>query len=154
MQKKVWLITGCSTGLGKSIANAAITAGYSVVVAAKNTKLLSEYEALDPSSVLVVAIDVTKRESIATAVARAIGKFGRIDVLVNNAGYGYYQLLEEVSMAEFRVEMDVNLFGAVRMCRAVLPHMRKQRSGHIINMSSPQRSAPPEELPIALQSSP
>ena len=67
MQKKVWLITGCSSGFGKSIANAAIAAGYAVVVAARNTKLLSEYDALDPSSVLVAAIDVTKRESIAAA---------------------------------------------------------------------------------------
>lgn len=136
MKKKVWLITGCSSGFGKAIASAAIKAGYAVVVTARNIFSLREFAVFDPSSVLILTLDVTSFESIHAAIAAAIGKFGRIDVLVNNAGYGYYELFEQVNMGKFRAEMEVNLFGAIEMCRAVLPYMRARRSGRIINISS------------------
>ena len=136
MENKVWLITGCSSGFGKAIAAAAIDAGYAVAVTARDINSLGEFKALKNEGVLVTELDVVDQDSVSAAVEKTIAKFGRIDVLVNNAGYGYYELFEELDMDELRKQMDVNLYGALRTCQAVLPQMRKQRSGHIINISS------------------
>jgi len=136
MENKVWLITGCSSGLGKAIAASAIGAGYAVAVTARDVKSLGEFQAPGNELVLVIELDVVNRDSVSAAVEKTIARFGRIDVLVNNAGYGYYEIFEEVDINEFKKEMDVNLYGALRTCQAVLPQMRKQRSGHIINISS------------------
>ena len=136
MVNKVWLITGCSSGFGKAIAAAAINAGYAVAVTARDVNSLGEFQALKSELVLVTELDVVNQDSVSAAVEKTIAKFGRIDVLVNNAGYGYYEIFEELDIDEFRKEMDVNLYGVLRTCQAVLPQMRKQRSGHIINISS------------------
>jgi NAD(P)-dependent dehydrogenase (short-subunit alcohol dehydrogenase family) len=136
MENKVWLITGCSSGFGREIAKAAIKAGYAVVVTARNINSLTEFQALKNGLVLVTELDVVNQDSVSAAVEKIIGRFGRIDVLVNNAGYGYYEIFEELDINEFKKQMDVNLYGVLRICQAVLPQMRKQRSGHIINISS------------------
>ena len=135
-ENKVWLITGCSSGFGKAIAAAAINAGYAVAVTARDVNSLGEFQALKNELVLVTELDVVDQDSVSAAVERTIAKFGRIDVLVNNAGYGYYEIFEELDIDEFKKQMDVNLYGVLRTCQAVLPQMRKQRSGHIINISS------------------
>jgi NAD(P)-dependent dehydrogenase (short-subunit alcohol dehydrogenase family) len=136
MENKVWMITGCSSGFGKAIATAAIDAGYAVAVTARDVNSLGEFQALRNELVLVTELDVVNQDSVSAAVEKTIAKFGRIDVLVNNAGYGYYEIFEELDINEFKKEMDVNLYGVLRACQAVLPQMRKQRSGHIINISS------------------
>ena len=136
MENKVWLITGCSSGFGREIAKAAINARYAVAVTARDTSSLVEFQALENELVLVTELDVVSSDSVAVAVEKTIARFGRIDVLVNNAGYGYYQIFEELEMAEMQKQLDVNLYGVLRTCQAVLPQMRKQRSGHIINISS------------------
>jgi len=136
MENKVWLITGCSSGFGREIAKAAINAGYAVAVTARDVSSLAEFQALENELVLITELDVVNQDSVSAAVEKTIARFGRIDVLVNNAGYGYYQIFEELEMTEMQKQMDVNLYGVVRTCQAVLPQMRKQRSGHIINISS------------------
>jgi NAD(P)-dependent dehydrogenase (short-subunit alcohol dehydrogenase family) len=136
MENKVWLITGCSSGFGKEIAKAAINTGYAVVVTARDINSLADFQALKNQLVLVTELDVVNQDSVSAAVEKTISRFGRIDVLVNNAGYGYYEIFEELDINEFKKEMDVNLYGVLRTCQAVLPQMRKQRSGHIINISS------------------
>ena len=136
MENKVWLITGCSSGFGKAIAHAAINAGYGVAVTARDVNSLAEFQALKNELVLVTELDVVNQDSVSTAMEKTIARFGRIDVLVNNAGYGYYQIFEELEMTEMQKQMEVNLYGVLRTCQAVLPQMRKQRSGHIINISS------------------
>ncbi len=136
MENKVWLITGCSSGFGREIAKAAINAGYAVVVTARDINSLAEFQALKNELVLVTELDVVNQDSVSAAVEKTIARFGRTDVLVNNAGYGYYQIFEELEMTEMQKQMDVNLYGVLRTCQAVLPQMRKQRSGHIINISS------------------
>ncbi len=136
MESKVWLITGCSSGFGREIAKAAINEGYAVTVTARDISSLEEFKAHKNELVQVTELDVVSSESVAVAVEKTIVRFGRIDVLVNNAGYGYYQIFEELEMTEMEQQMDVNLYGVIRTCQAVLPQMRKQRSGHIINISS------------------
>jgi len=136
MENKVWMITGCSSGFGREIAKAAIDAGFAVVVTARDINSLAEFQALKNQLVLVTELDVVNQDSVSAAAEKTISRFGRIDVLVNNAGYGYYDIFEELDINEFKKEMDVNLFGVLRTCQAVLPQMRKQRSGHIINISS------------------
>jgi NAD(P)-dependent dehydrogenase (short-subunit alcohol dehydrogenase family) len=136
MENKVWLITGCSSGFGREIAKAAINAGYAVVATARDISSLAEFQALENKLVLVTELDVVDQDSVSAAVEKTIARFGRIDVLVNNAGYGYYQIFEELDIDEFKKQMDVNLYGVLRTSQAVLPQMRKQLSGHIINISS------------------
>jgi NAD(P)-dependent dehydrogenase (short-subunit alcohol dehydrogenase family) len=136
MKNKVWLITGCSSGFGREIAKAAINAGYAVAVTARDVNSLVEFQALKNELVLVTELDVVDQDSVSAAVEKTIARFGTIDVLVNNAGYGYYQIFEELDIDEFKKQMDVNLYGVLRTSQAVLPQMRKQRSGHIINISS------------------
>lgn len=128
---KVVLITGCSTGIGRHLAQRLSQSGYTVVATARNAATLD-----DLSVALTLPLDVTHSDSVNNAVAKTIQQFGRIDVLVNNAGYTMLGALEEVSDEQTKQVFDVNVFGALRLIRAVVPQMRKQRSGRIINISS------------------
>ena len=131
-----WLITGCSTGIGRAIAVAALGAGHSVVVTARRPETVEDLVAGSPETAVAAALDVTDRTQIDAAVAAAHDAFGGVDVLVNNAGYGYLSAVEEGDDAEVRALFDTNFFGAVDMIKAVLPAMRAQGSGRIINVSS------------------
>ena len=128
---KVVLITGCSTGIGRHLAQRLTQSGYTVVATARKAETLD-----DLSVSLKLPLDVTQSDSVKAAVARTIQQFGRIDILVNNAGYSMLGALEEVSEKQTQQVFDVNVFGALRMIRAVVPYMRKQRAGRIINISS------------------
>jgi NAD(P)-dependent dehydrogenase (short-subunit alcohol dehydrogenase family) len=131
-----WLITGCSTGIGRAIAVAALEAGHSVVVTARRPESVQDLVDAHPDSAVAVALDVTDRAQIDAAVARADAAFGGVDVLVNNAGYGYLSAVEEGDDAEVRSLFDTNFFGAVDMIKAVLPGMRARGEGRIVNVSS------------------
>ncbi len=133
---KVWLITGANRGLGAAIARAALDAGDTVVAGARNPASVSEALGDAGPRLLPVALDVTDAQAVDAAVRAAIERFGRVDVLVNNAGYGQFGAFEEVDAEAVQQQFDVNVFGLMRMTRAVLPTMRKQRSGHIFNISS------------------
>lgn len=130
----VWMITGCSTGFGRELVQAVSAHGHRVVATARNVDTLAEF-AGNPA-VLLAPLDVTDRAQIAAAVEQAIAKFGQIDVLVNNAGYGYLAAVEEGEDAEVRAMFDANVFGLADVTKAVLPGMRGRRSGHIVNISS------------------
>jgi NAD(P)-dependent dehydrogenase (short-subunit alcohol dehydrogenase family) len=130
----VWLITGCSTGFGQELAKQAIERGYRTVVTARDLTKLPGDMASD--QVLVLTLDVTQPEQVAAAVKAAEARFGGIDVLVNNAGIGYFAAIEEGDAAEVRKMFDVNVFGLTSMAQAVLPGMRKRRHGCIVNLSS------------------
>jgi NAD(P)-dependent dehydrogenase (short-subunit alcohol dehydrogenase family) len=130
----VVLITGCSSGIGKAAAIAAAARGHRVYATARDPGSLRELAG--GGRIRTLALDVTDTDSIRSAVASVLGEAGRLDVLVNNAGYGQYGAVEEVTAEEWRREFDVNLFGAVEVTRAVLPAMRQARSGRIVNVSS------------------
>jgi NAD(P)-dependent dehydrogenase (short-subunit alcohol dehydrogenase family) len=131
-----WLITGCSTGIGRHIALAALARGRRVAVTARDPKAVEEIVAEHPDRAVAMALDVTQRDQIAGAVAETERVFGGIDVLVNNAGYGYMAAVEEGEDDEVRAMFDTNYFGAVDMIKATLPGMRGRGRGHIINISS------------------
>lgn len=128
---KVILITGCSSGIGRCLAQRLSQSGYTVVATARRIEPL-----VDIPASLKLPLDVTQPDSVSEAVARTLKQFGSIDVLINNAGYTMLGALEEVSDEQTRQVFDVNVFGALRMIRAVVPQMRKQGSGRIINISS------------------
>lgn len=130
----VWFITGCSTGFGLELARQAIAKGFRTVVTARNPAALQELEVHD--SVLVLRLDVTQPFCIAAAVAAAEHRFGHIDVLVNNAGVGYFAAIEEGEPEAVRSMFDVNVFGMCSMVQAVLPGMRSRHQGCIVNVSS------------------
>jgi NAD(P)-dependent dehydrogenase (short-subunit alcohol dehydrogenase family) len=132
---RVWFITGASRGLGASIAEAALAAGDAVVATARDpsaiiTRLVSH------ERLLATRLDVTNEADAHETTSQAVKKFGRIDILVNNAGYGLLGAIEEASAAETARLFGTNVFGLLNVTRAVLPHMRRQRAGHIINLSS------------------
>jgi NAD(P)-dependent dehydrogenase (short-subunit alcohol dehydrogenase family) len=131
-----WLITGCSSGLGRALAEAVIGAGHNAVVTARNVTSVADLSDASPERVLAVALDVTKPEQVASAVQQAEQRFGGVDVLVNNAGYGYRSAVEEGDDADIRTLFETHFFGAVAMIKAVLPGMRGRRSGAIVNISS------------------
>lgn len=131
-----WFITGCSTGIGREIARAALEAGHSVVVTARRVESVADFTDEYGDLAVTVALDVTDKEQIATAVRTATDAFGGIDVLVNNAGNGYLAAIEEGEDDQVRKLFDVNYFGVVDMIKAVLPGMRARGSGHIVNISS------------------
>ncbi|MGT2475463.1 oxidoreductase [Paraburkholderia terrae] len=133
--KRVWFITGASRGLGALMAEAALADGNAVVAAGRNAAAIVERLGESPA-LLPVALDVTSEAQAQAAVEAAVEKFGRIDVLINNAGFGLLAAVEESSDADVRRMYDTNVFGLLNVTRAVLPVMRKQRSGHVINMSS------------------
>jgi NAD(P)-dependent dehydrogenase (short-subunit alcohol dehydrogenase family) len=130
----VWFITGCSTGFGLELARQTIERGYRTVMTARDPFRLEGYGATD--KVLVLKLDVTQPDQVAAAIQAAQARFGGIDVLVNNAGIGYFAAVEEGEVAEVRKMFEVNVFGLSRMTQAVLPGMRKRRSGCIVNVSS------------------
>jgi NAD(P)-dependent dehydrogenase (short-subunit alcohol dehydrogenase family) len=130
----VWFITGCSTGFGRELAKLIIARGWPVVVTARNKAQVDDLATSD--KILALALDVTNGTEIASAVKAAEQKFGAIDVLVNNAGYGYLTTVEEGEEKKIRAMFDANVFGLFALTRAVLPGMRKRRKGHIINITS------------------
>jgi NAD(P)-dependent dehydrogenase (short-subunit alcohol dehydrogenase family) len=131
-----WLITGCSTGLGRALAEAVIGAGHNAVVSARNVAKVADLADIAPDRVLAVALDVTDPQQVASAAQQADDRFGGVDVLVNNTGYGYRAAVEEGDDADVRTLFDTHFFGAVAMIKAVLPGMRGRRSGAIVNISS------------------
>jgi NAD(P)-dependent dehydrogenase (short-subunit alcohol dehydrogenase family) len=131
-----WFITGCSTGLGRAFAEAAIAHGHDVVVTARDVTKVQDLADAHPDSVLALTLDVTDDGQVTDAVRAAEQRFGRIDVLVNNAGYGYRAALEEGDDADVRQLFETHVFGTVRTIKAVLPGMRERRSGTIVNLSS------------------
>ncbi|SPM37783.1 NADP-dependent 3-hydroxy acid dehydrogenase YdfG [Mycobacterium rhizamassiliense] len=131
-----WLITGCSTGLGRALAEAVIASGDNAVVTARDAANVQALADTAPERVLAAALDVTDSAQVAAAVRQADERFGGIDVLVNNAGYGYRAAVEEGDDAEVRTLFDTHFFGTVAMIKAVLPGMRARRSGAIVNISS------------------
>jgi len=133
---KVWFITGASTGFGRLLAEYLFTLGANVVATARNIDTLSEFTTKYPANSLVLHLDVTKPDSIAKAHDDALAHFGRIDVLVNNAGYGLTGAIEEVTDEEFMPMFDTNVLGLIHVTKAFLPDFRKQRSGNIVNVSS------------------
>jgi NAD(P)-dependent dehydrogenase (short-subunit alcohol dehydrogenase family) len=135
-EDKVWLITGCSTGMGREFAAEALREGYRVVATARDPKSLQAFVERHPERARALALDVTDKGQIAEAVAKTIAEFGRIDVLVNNAAYGYLAAIEEGDEADVRAMFETNFWGLLAMTRAVLPHMRRQGSGHIVQNSS------------------
>lgn len=131
-----WLITGCSTGLGRALAEEVLGAGHSAVITARDTGTLNDLVAQHPETALALALDVTDPERITTAVQQGMKKFGQIDVLVNNAGYGYRAAVEEGDLADIERLFATNVHGPVNLIKAVLPGMRQRRSGTIVNISS------------------
>jgi NAD(P)-dependent dehydrogenase (short-subunit alcohol dehydrogenase family) len=134
--KPVWFITGCSTGFGRELAKATLDRGYRVVITARKAADVADLAVGHDGRALIQALDVTKPDQIAASVAAAEAKFGAIDVLVNNAGIGYFAAIEESDDSEVRRMFEINFWGLANMTRAVLPGMRKRRTGHIVNISS------------------
>jgi NAD(P)-dependent dehydrogenase (short-subunit alcohol dehydrogenase family) len=133
--KKVWFITGAGRGMGTDIAQAALAAGSAVVATGRNTEAVSKAVG-DVDDLLVVKLDVTSRADAEAAVGAAVDQFGRIDVLVNNAGNFYAGYFEELTPEQIERQLATSLIGPMNVTRAVLPVMRKQRSGHLISISS------------------
>jgi len=138
MNNRVWFITGCTSGFGNILCKQLLARGELVVATARAPEKLEALRELaqTPNQLLILKLDVTKNDEIKTAVAETLKKFGRIDVLINNAGYGATGALEEVSEVEIRRNFETNVFGLFEVTRAILPTMRAQKSGHIINLSS------------------
>jgi NAD(P)-dependent dehydrogenase (short-subunit alcohol dehydrogenase family) len=136
MANKVWFITGTSRGFGRVWAEAALARGDQVAATARDLKSLAPLVQQFGDQVLTLALDVTDRAAVNAAVASAHTRFGRLDVVVNNAGYGLFGTIEEVSEAEARAQIETNLFGALWVTQAAIPIMRTQGSGHIIQVSS------------------
>jgi NAD(P)-dependent dehydrogenase (short-subunit alcohol dehydrogenase family) len=133
---RTWLVTGCSTGIGRAIAEAVLESGDQVVVTARKLDDVAALARRHPSTALAQALDVRDDAQVAGALAAAEARFGAVDVLVNNAGYGYIGSIEEANLDEVRAMFETNFWGAVRMVRAALPGMRARRRGHIVNISS------------------
>jgi NAD(P)-dependent dehydrogenase (short-subunit alcohol dehydrogenase family) len=133
---KIWFVTGASRGLGAAIVRAALDAGDRVVATARRRDALVETFGPDSDSLLSVPLDVTRPDQVRAAVEAALARFGRIDVLVNNAGYGHLSMFEESTPEDVQTQFDTNVFGLMHVTRAVLPAMRAQRSGRIFNIAS------------------
>jgi NAD(P)-dependent dehydrogenase (short-subunit alcohol dehydrogenase family) len=136
MASKVWFITGTSKGVGRVWAEAALERGDRVAATARDVATVRALEERYGDRALALALDVTDKSAVAAAVEQTIERFGRLDVAINNAGYGLFGAVEEVSEAEARAQMETNFFGALWVTQAVLPQMREQKSGHIIQVSS------------------
>ena len=132
----VWFITGCSTGLGRDAAKAVLDRGWRAVVTARDASKVADLAEGRGDAALVQALNVDDQGSIDAAVKAATDRFGRIDVLLNNAGYGYQSSVEEGEDKEIRAQFETNVFGLFAITRAVLPIMRAQKSGHILNVTS------------------
>src|SRR5271154_5103766 len=133
---QVWFITGSSRGIGRALAEAALAAGHRLVATARNPKQLSDLVERYGDRVRAIALDVTDERAALAAVQSAVDVFGRIDVLVNNPGYGDLASIEDTSMEDFRAQIETNLFGVINVTKAAIPIMRRQGSGHILQFSS------------------
>jgi NAD(P)-dependent dehydrogenase (short-subunit alcohol dehydrogenase family) len=133
---KVWLITGSSRGIGRSLAQAVLAAGHKLVATARKPEQLADLVQKYGERVRAVALDVADAAAARSAIQEAISAFGRLDVVVNNAGYGNLASVEDVTDEDFRAQIDTNFFGVVNVTKAALPIMREQGSGHIIQISS------------------
>jgi NAD(P)-dependent dehydrogenase (short-subunit alcohol dehydrogenase family) len=131
-----WLITGCSSGLGRALAEAVIGTGHNAIVTARSVSGVADLAETTPERVLAVALDVTRPDQVVSAVRQAEERFGGVDALVNNAGYGYRAAVEEGDDADVRILFETHFFGTVAMIKAVLPGMRARRRGAIVNISS------------------
>ncbi|MCL6219368.1 SDR family NAD(P)-dependent oxidoreductase [Zunongwangia pacifica] len=134
--QKVWLITGTSKGLGLHLTKLLLSQGHKVIATSRTTDVLKKEITSFKENLFPIELDITSDTAVKQAIDESIEKLGRIDVIVNNAGYSLVGSMEEMTDAEFRATMDVNLFGTVNVIRNVMPHLRKQQSGHIINISS------------------
>jgi NAD(P)-dependent dehydrogenase (short-subunit alcohol dehydrogenase family) len=132
----VFFLTGSSRGLARAIAEAVLAAGHQLVATARRPSSLADLVAAHPERVLPVALDVADAEQARAAVAAGVQRFGRIDVVVNNAGYANLAAIEDIAPDDFRAQIDTNLFGVVNVTRAALPVLREQGSGHVIQVSS------------------
>jgi NAD(P)-dependent dehydrogenase (short-subunit alcohol dehydrogenase family) len=135
-EEKVWFITGCSTGFGRELAKELLNTGHRVAVTARDVDKVRDLVEINKDNALALRLDVTEKAQVADAVAQAEKHFGRIDVLVNNAGFGYFGAIEESSEPEVRAMFETNFWGLAEVTRAVLPKMRAQKSGTIVNISS------------------
>src|ERR1700722_4367456 len=133
---KTWLITGTSRGFGREWTIAALERGDRVVATARNVDSLKDLEERFGENLLALPLDVTDRSAVFDVVRRGFDRFGRVDVVVNNAGYGHFGMIEEVSEQELRDQVETNLFGAFWVTQAALPFLREQGSGHIVQVSS------------------
>jgi NAD(P)-dependent dehydrogenase (short-subunit alcohol dehydrogenase family) len=136
MMSQVWLITGAARGLGRSVAEAVLAAGDRLVATARDPGRLADLQKRYGDQLRTAVLDVTDADAARAAVQTAVDCFGRLDVLVNNAGFGHVAPFEQIPDDDFRSQIDTNFYGVVNLTRAVLPIMRVQRSGHIINVSS------------------
>ncbi|WP_028937369.1 SDR family oxidoreductase [Pseudonocardia spinosispora] len=136
MTQKIWFITGASRGFGREWAIAALERGDSVAATARDTTTLDDLAAKYGERLLPLQLDVTDRDADFAAVKQAHEHFGRLDIVVNNAGYGHFGLVEELTEAEARAQLETNLFGALWVTQAALPFLREQGSGHILQVSS------------------
>jgi NAD(P)-dependent dehydrogenase (short-subunit alcohol dehydrogenase family) len=139
---RVWFITGASSGLGRALAEAALERGERVLATARSPEDLAELEQRYPDRVVVARLDVTDPDLARSALEAGLDAFDRIDVVVNNAGYGLFGALEELSEEQLRRQFDTNVFGALNVVRAALPQLRRQGSGHIVQISSLEGVAP------------
>ncbi|MGH9711199.1 MAG: SDR family NAD(P)-dependent oxidoreductase, partial [Candidatus Acidiferrales bacterium] len=133
---QVWLITGSSRGLGRALAEAVLADGQRLVATARNSAQLGDLARRYGDRVRTVSLDVTDEQAAESAIATALNAFGRLDVLVNNAGYGDIGSIEDTSLADFRAQIETNLFGVIIVTKAAIPVMREQRAGHILQFSS------------------
>jgi NAD(P)-dependent dehydrogenase (short-subunit alcohol dehydrogenase family) len=133
---KVWLITGSSRGLGRALAEAVLACGYKLAATARDPRQLQDLVERYGDQVRTIALDVTSEAAAMDAVNEAITAFGRLDVIANNAGYGDVCPIEDMSMIEFRAQLETNLFGVIHVTKAALPFMREQGSGHFLQFSS------------------
>ena len=133
---RVWFVTGASSGFGRAISSAALERGDRVVATARDTDSVAELTERGDGRALALELDVTDAEAARAAFDEAVSRFGRVDVVVNNAGYGHIGAVEELTDDEWHQQLDVNLFGVINVTRAALPQLRKQRSGHLVQMSS------------------
>ncbi|MFE5136656.1 SDR family oxidoreductase [Streptomyces fagopyri] len=136
MTRKIWFITGASRGFGREWAIAALERGDSVAATARDLSTLDDLSAAYGERFLPLRLDVTDRDADFAAVRRAHERFGRLDVVVNNAGYGHFGMVEEITEAEARAQLETNLFGALWVTQAALPFLREQGAGHILQVSS------------------
>jgi len=132
----VWFITGCSTGFGRELAKLVLKRGWNAVITARNPDQIKDIAEGYEDNTLVLSLDVTDKQQVTESVEKAQAAFGKIDVLVNNAGYGYFTSIEEGEEDKIRAQFETNFFGLVNVIQSVLPKMRAQKSGHIINFSS------------------
>ncbi|MGW0425455.1 SDR family NAD(P)-dependent oxidoreductase [Streptomyces sp. NPDC003015] len=133
---KIWFITGSSRGFGRLFAEAALSRGDKVAASARNTDSLTDLVAAHGDAILPLPLDVTDRAAVTAAVKQAHEHFGRLDVVVNNAGYGLYGTVEELTEEQIRAQFETNVFGTLWVTQAALPYLRAQGNGHIINLSS------------------